>query len=285
MTGRYNAFPTNTTGTDSTTLSVGLDTSTAVAGLKTGSVVIDNLDVTNGSGLGEGNQDGDDTINVTLDVLDPSEASFSGLADNNTLLIDLGTVAMGSTLPTVDFDIFNLESTSGYTADLELDSIFGSGDTSALTTDLTTFTGLSALAAGSSNMFTATLETSSTGIFSATYTLEFSDENIAGASMGDDLILTLIGEVTPGGNADFDSSGEIDGLDYLTLQRGFGGGTTFEEGDADGNGVVDGADLIIWENQYGSSSIASSVAAVPEPNSALLLSVALVWLSSRRRQI
>ena len=192
ITGRHNAFAINTSGSDSTSLSVGLNASTGVAGQKSGSVVIDNLDITSGAGLGMGNQDADDTINVTFDVLDHSEASFDGLVDDNTLTIDFGSVALGSS-PTFDFDIFNLESTAGFTADLELDSIAGFGDTSVLTTDLATFSGGSALAAGSNYSFTATMDASTLGSFSAVYTLNVSDENLAGATAGDGSHIEPIG--------------------------------------------------------------------------------------------
>ena len=272
ITGRHNAFPINATGTDSTTISVGLSGSTASAGQQSGSVVIDNLDVTTGEGSGYGDLDGNDTINVSFDVLDHSEASFEGLADVNSLLLDFGTVVMGSSLPDLDFDIFNLEDTAGFTADLELDSISGSGDTSVLTTDLTTFTGGSALEAGFSNSFMASMDTSTLGSFSATYTLSFSDEDIPGAATGDDLTLTLMGSVI-GGNADFDGSGLVDGRDFVIWQQGFGNGTTQAEGDADGNNQVDEVDLMVWQSQFGTSPITVNTAQVPEPASALLFLV------------
>ncbi|MCH8840212.1 MAG: endonuclease [Planctomycetes bacterium] len=141
VTGRYNAFAISASSTDSTTLSVGLNTTTGVAGQQSGSVVIDNLDVTLSGGAGRGANDADDTINVSLDVFDHAEASFAGASNQIFLTLDFGTVIQGSTLPTLDFDIFNLVNTAGFTADLELDSFLGTGDASILTTDLMTFTG------------------------------------------------------------------------------------------------------------------------------------------------
>jgi len=195
VNGRYNAFPIIDVSTDSTVLAVGLDTTTGVAGQQTGSVVINNLDITVDGGAGRGDNDADDTIDVSLDVLDHAEASFVGGASQDTLLLDFGTVALGSPIPTLDFDIFNLISTASFTADLELDSFPGSGDTTELTTDLMTFTGGSSLGAGSSNLFSASLDTSSSGAFSATYTLNFSDEDLPGATTLGDLTLNLIGTV------------------------------------------------------------------------------------------
>jgi hypothetical protein len=143
--GRYNAFAINNTGTDSKGLVVGLDTNTAAAGLRSGAVTIDNLDITTQAGAGMGANDGLDTINVALSVLDHAEPSFNGATDQNLLAFDFGTILQGSPAPIFNFDIFNLESTALYTAALDLDSIMGIGDTNKMLTDLTTFSGLAAL--------------------------------------------------------------------------------------------------------------------------------------------
>ncbi len=54
--------------------------------------------------------------------------------------------------------------------------------------------------------------------------------------------------------ADFDSSGSVDGDDFLIWQAGFGisNGATKEQGDADDNGAVNGDDFLIWQTQFGS---------------------------------
>jgi hypothetical protein len=55
-------------------------------------------------------------------------------------------------------------------------------------------------------------------------------------------------------SADFDEDGDVDGLDFLTWQRGFGivsPDAIHEQGDADTDRDVDGADLSVWETQYG----------------------------------
>jgi endonuclease I len=195
VSGRYNAFPVLTSGTSSRNLSVGLNTNTVAAGLRSGSVSINNLDITTQGGAGRGANDGNDTINVSLNVLDHANPSFSLAGDINSLNIDLGTVFLGSSMPSFQFDIANLANTLGFTADLELDSIFASGDSAVLMTDLTTFAGVSALEAGLSNIYTATMSTANIGSFSATYTLGFSDEDLAGAIGLGDLTLNLFGSV------------------------------------------------------------------------------------------
>lgn len=82
-------------------------------------------------------------------------------------------------------------------------------------------------------------------------------------------------------NADFDGNGFVDGIDFLTLQRGFGlsGQTDNQNGDANGDGLVDHLDLAAWELQYGAPpplAAAIGVTLVPEPSSWVLLLIVLV---------
>ncbi len=186
VNGRYNAF-IGGTGLDG--INVGLTGSTATAGLLTGTVTVDNIDVSSG-GLGQGSADSDDVITVNLDVLDHANASFASGLDQNLLTIDFGTLAVGGVVNS-GFDLFNLDSTLGFTADLDLDSIIGSGDTGTLGSDLSGFAGL---AAGGSSALSASFDTAILGSFSASYTLNLSDEDIAGAT-NQVLTLQLIGEV------------------------------------------------------------------------------------------
>ena len=284
VTGRYNAF--RTSGTDSTTLNVGLNASTSTAGLRSGSVMIDNLDVTTAGGSGRGANDADDIIDVTLDVLDHANPSFAGGSDLNSLTHDFGTIAMDSAVPTFDFDLFNLESFAGFTAGLDLDSISGSADTSTLTTDLALFDGASSLAAGSSSSFSAAFDTSTAGTFAAVYSLNFSDEDLPGASDLGQLTLTLLGTVEESAveTADFNEDQDIDGGDFLVWQRGLQAGSTLAAGDANADMTVDELDLTVWQQQFGTESptLASSQA-VPEPSTAILCLLSLLACSTRRQ--
>ncbi|MCA9236985.1 MAG: hypothetical protein KDA44_16030 [Planctomycetales bacterium] len=85
-------------------------------------------------------------------------------------------------------------------------------------------------------------------------------------------------------NPDFNGDGSVDGLDFLTWQRGLGltGQTDNSHGDANGDGVVDAADLDGWSELFGQSSPASGAAAsVPEPSSwALALGIAALLASA-----
>lgn len=191
VTGRYNAFANGVTGTKA--VDIGLATSTATAGLRSGTVTVNNLDVTNQGGAGVGANDADDVFNVNLSVLDHANASFGGLGDVNSLTIDFGSVAAGSGLLQSSFDVFNLVATAGFTAPLDLLSASGFGDTSVLST---TAALTENIAAGASHAFFATLNTTSVGNFAATYSLHLSDDlALAGAVGGQTLTLNLLGNV------------------------------------------------------------------------------------------
>lgn len=79
-----------------------------------------------------------------------------------------------------------------------------------------------------------------------------------------DRILDYFGfDFTPTG--DFDSSGRIDGTDFLAWQIGFGKPATaaITEGDGNDDGAVDAADFALWTGAFGDpASIASEAAAL-----------------------
>lgn len=87
-----------------------------------------------------------------------------------------------------------------------------------------------------------------------------------------------------GGQADFYNDGDINGLDFLTWQRGVGlANARYHEGDANGDGAVDETDLSLWQDAYGNSNVAplaevqasSNVEANTKPVSASLVDVAM----------
>lgn len=89
--------------------------------------------------------------------------------------------------------------------------------------------------------------------------------------------------------ADFDDNNNVDGLDFLTWQTGFGidSGATFSQGDVTGDGAVDGEDLQLWNLQYGTTSALHSlslelVQVVPEPNGLVLTAMGFSLLLLRR---
>ena len=158
----------------------------ATAGAKSGSV---GLSAT-GEGLA-GEAVNSVAVSYTAAAFDPSTAAFASNS-SNTLSIDFGTLVQNTGVQSLGDAIFNALQTAGFTAGLDFDFLGGSGDTSILYTDLSDgeFTGL---AAGNAYSFLASFDTNTApGLYSATYTLAFSDADIySGASAAGSQVLTL----------------------------------------------------------------------------------------------
>jgi hypothetical protein len=89
-------------------------------------------------------------------------------------------------------------------------------------------------------------------------------------------------------SADFDEDDDVDGLDFLLWEAGFGltSGADREDGDANDDGDVDGDDYAIWAAQFGMSEAMGSQA-MPEPSALAtgLFAVALTGGQYWRRSI
>lgn len=85
---------------------------------------------------------------------------------------------------------------------------------------------------------------------------------------------------------DFNCDGVADAQDFLVWQRQAGSVGFYPlatlEADGNADGVVDGEDLAIWRSHYGSTSLASSLAQVPEPSVGLLVLLGLGILLNPR---
>ena len=245
--GRFNAFQTNQTGSE--TFEVGLNASTTVAGITTGSITIDNLDVTTEGGIGRGSNDADDTINLSLAVLNHAQPSLAATPGVLALDVDLGDFFVGSQFtPSANIDLFNLASEVGseLTARLDLDSIteFDSDDRFTFSNDL--FTDLQA---GTSASLLFDGLSDSLGAFSANYDLLVSDENIAGEAQTTlelNLSFDVVGEL-----GDFSLSGSVgaEDIDFFTdqLDQVVDVDSELRELDLDGDGTItlDDHDLLV----------------------------------------
>ncbi len=212
--GRGHAF---IAGSQTRVLTVGL-ASTATVGSQAGTVVIDNTDITSGA-PGQGSADGNDTVNVTAAILAHADASFTSPTDTNALTIDFGTYVAGNGNQVIDGAIHNLESVPGFSAELKINLPGATGDSTKLFPTMV-YTGT--VPAGTSRPFTATLDTTTAGAFSATYTFTVTDESLPGAAAGTPLVLTLTGQVvTPGpfAPADFNQDGDVDSDDFDHLKQ------------------------------------------------------------------
>jgi hypothetical protein len=175
---------------------VGFDASfDDTAGLKTGTITLTD---TNSTGLDD---TADDVLNVSGNVFDPSNASFSGSSDVDSLTLDFGTHVTDSGVIALPWDLFNLEDTTNFTLALDFDSI----DPDLAPFDTGTDASLTDIAAGdSAGGFVALFDTTglADGLFSETFELTlrtFDDGSVLGAdNLGlQTLNLTLTGRIAP----------------------------------------------------------------------------------------
>lgn len=118
--------------------------------------------------------------------------SFSADGSVTTLNLDLGEITQGSAAGSVAFSLFNFATDAANTIGLDLDSVTGTGNTGVLTTNLGQFDDL---AAGGGAGFSAFLDSSNVGDFTATYLLRLSDADIGVGQRNDVLLLRLFGRV------------------------------------------------------------------------------------------
>jgi endonuclease I len=269
-------------------IAVGLNASTSTVGVKTGTITVHNSDLTS-AGAGQGSADGNDTINISATVLAHANASFNVATDTNTKTLNFGTVYVGSGSHTLGFAVSNLISASGYIAGLDLLSNSSTGDTSILTTNLAPFGGL---ATGSSQAFTATFN-APVGSYSATYTLNLSDDVRLVGAVAQQLTLTLSGSVAYL-RGDFNIDGQLTSADVHAMLNALTDLKAYEStnhlnngdllaiGDFNGDGKVANNDIQLLLDSIAGGGGAS---AVPEPASSILLSIGMLLVGFTRSKI
>ena len=102
--GSHNAFPVGFFSSQEMTVTLNYDSNTI--GTYNGSVVIDNLDVTSAGGIGKGSNDGDDLINLSINVVEPFVLGDVN-CDGELNLLDVGpfVAAVGAGLYSEKADI------------------------------------------------------------------------------------------------------------------------------------------------------------------------------------
>ncbi|MEM6853322.1 MAG: dockerin type I domain-containing protein [Planctomycetota bacterium] len=236
---------------------------TSVAGERTGTLAYTSL-----------SQGVDDRqITKSVGVFDHAAGSFSGTGVQTDLTIDFGTVDLGFSQGRTEevFSLFNLEATAGFTSALSVGSWDAvSGDTQALGL-LSLFPVEGDLMAGDSRLQFATLDTTSSGVFSATYELEVGDALQADGALSETLTLTLLAEVVSSVLlGDYNGNGEVDAADYTVWQDNFGS-TINLAADGNGNGEVDAADYTVWQDNFGAGNAMALGLLIPEPGTCVML--------------
>jgi len=200
---------------------------------------------------------------VSVDVIEPGAAAIRGNFAQTTdgeFAVDLGGLTQGTEYDWLD--IIGLARLNGTIEVQLIDNYQPSvGDTfQVLTATLV------------ANEFENIVTLDETNMFSYEVTAIYSLTDVV--LQIDDIFLS----------ADFDHDDDVDGIDFLIWQLGFGLMMEVDNtnGDANGDGLVDDMDLSIWESQYGSKfSPLAAVAAVPEPANMLLMLVATLILFLR----
>jgi hypothetical protein len=154
---------------------------------------------------------------VSLSVFDHAIASFSGTATTTTLAVDFGTLIRGGASGGSSFGIFNRAGTAGagWTAKLDLDAV-----TTTLAAPAGVFSSTLApflnLVSGSSQTFSLSMATTSTGTYSSSFSLALSDEDLPGA-IAQQLSLAVRGSVIAPVAGDANLDGLIDVLDVASI--------------------------------------------------------------------
>lgn len=251
----------------------------------------------------------DTQLQRTISVFDHAEGSFDAFSSQQSLTLDFGTLNVGQNGGSIGetFDLFNLESTPGFTSALDV------GTWSAVSGDTANFDVLDlpgTVDAGDSLLQIASVDTSAAGSFSSTWEVTVGDAlNITGAQSST-LTLTLVADIVSQMLlGDFDGNNVVESGDLGLVLNFWGttvasgqspGGDWVNAGNVTGD-IIDSDELALVLNNWGSTSPVMSqmeeimfatgltegqvLALVPEPGTAGLLAAAglLVLRRSRRR--
>ena len=135
------------------------------------------------------------TVTCTGTVWDHGDAALS-TDDAKDITITL-VGGRGDTL-TQAYNVYNLTQTPNYTGGLDLTSVIATGDVDKIGSGLPA--SFRNLAEDTSNSYTASVDTSAVGTYSATYTLtltDASDDGIAGDTVTQTLTVTVNAQVVP----------------------------------------------------------------------------------------
>lgn len=228
--------------------------------------------------------DGTFSTTIPITVFAPAQPSLSsdGILTSGT--VDLGIVAIGSTV-SGRVDVHN-RPVVGPTAGLDLDAASLTGSTRFSSG----FVPVADIAAGASTPVSFSFTPTLSLMESATLSIQTSDEDLPGASARATLDVNLIARGAYAGDANLSDSVDFDDLLILAQNYSSALGTWFT-GDFDRDEVVGFDDLLALAQNYGLNALNTSPndfaadwalarSIVPEPTS--LMTVALLSLALRR---
>lgn len=123
-------------------------------------------------------------VSATYNYLLHADPSFDGSSSALILDLNFGTVFLGAATPSLNFSIFNRSATDRVGLDLDSFDPFAG----PFSTNLSTFSNLSQ---GTSNSYSVFFDTSSLGVYNASYTLNLSDTDVGASRSRNDFSLTL----------------------------------------------------------------------------------------------
>ena len=188
-------------------------------------------------------------------------------------IVDLGFVGRGTDVG-VALLLANQESGLPQ-ARLQLNAAEWAGSP-VLTTDLEVG---QRLAAGDSESFMVTLDTSLAGRIESTLSLDVADDDGIFGATSTDLTVSFTGQIAIPGDADGDN--EVSVRDFLLLSRHFDSGTTWQQGDFTDDGLVNVRDFLVLSRNFGERV---EVSTVPEPGCEWLLWILAVVIVTRPRR-
>ena len=247
LEGFSNAFPMNVDDSqmnfvDSRSINVSLSFDQSAAGIYDGMILVDNLDITTGRGVGYGAQDGNDLVDMTITVLDHANASFASGTDMNSMTIDLGEVSLGEPITPVDVSIFNLASQAGapLTARMDLISVNSLPQNSFLAFSGSLFEDLPA-----DESVDLSIEGTPVSLGSGTtqFQIRVSDEDIPGAQTQNLQLIVNFDVVDALILGDVDMNGVVDFLDIPAFIDVLITGAFLDEADCNQDDAVDFLDI------------------------------------------
>jgi endonuclease I len=237
-------------------LTVGL--STSGIGAYSGTVTINNTDLTS-NGAGMGVADVNDSINVSATILNHASPSLVDGVTTLSQTIDFGTVNRNSGVHTFPATIYNLSSTAALTAWLDVDSVSGVGTpVESLGVIGTTLVPTSNIGEGASQAGQVSLDSSQpAGSYQVQYTIATSDENLPGAIARPSLIVTVLGTIVAACPGDLNGDSTVDDSDFVLFATAYDlfdcADPSMPAGcpsDLTGDSAVDDSDFVLFASAY-----------------------------------